>query len=132
MRTIILLLITAITLSAAPLKRPDVAPPVQEKQATMPITTSVRITRIEVIAETAEGAKVLIWRERLQTLADGTVLGRSPLPAIERLAESTLTDKAGSLTLDDWLNAAGVFAAKWAAEDAAAQLKLVQPKPPTT
>jgi len=117
MKTLVLLLTAVITLSAAP-KRPDVAPPIQEKQATMPITTSVRITRIEVIAETSEGTKVLIWRERLQTLADGTVLGRSALPAIERLAESTLTDKAGSLTLDDWLNAAGLFAAKWSAEDA--------------
>jgi len=132
MKTLLLFLAFTIALSAAPSKRPDVAPPVQEKQATVPVTTSVRITRIEVIAETSEGAKVLIWRERLQTLTDGTVLGRAPLPVIERRAESSSTDKVGSLTLDDWLNAVGSFAAKWAAEDAAAQLKLVQPKPPTT
>jgi hypothetical protein len=119
-KTIFIFLSLAALAVAAP-KRPDVASPIREKQATVPVTTSVRITRVEIIAETAEGTKVVILRERVQTLADGTVLGRAPLATITRMAETTAADKVGAITLDDWLNAAGLFAAKWAAEDAVAK-----------
>lgn len=134
----IFLFFAVLAFASAPVKRPDVAPPVQEKQATVAVITTVRLTRVEIIAETAEGTKVLIFRERVQLLADGTVLGRVPLSPITRMAETAAADKVGAITLDDWLNAAGLFAAKWSAEDVIATAKpvlspiIISPKPPTS
>ena len=130
MKILLLFLAFAAFAAAAP-RRTDVAAPVTETPAAITITKSIRIIRVEILSDAIQGAHVTIFREQLQSLADGTILSCAPLAAITRVADAAATDKVGSITLNDWLDAAGLFAAKWAAEDAA-QPKLVPPKPPTT
>ena len=132
MKIALLWFIATALLAAAPSKRTEIAPAITNPPATITTTETIRLTRVEILPDAAGGARIVIFREHVWTLPDGTVFGRSQLPAIVRAANDAAADKVGAIILSDWLDALGLFAAKWAAEDAATPLKLVPPKPPTT